>query len=234
VQRRTKQLVEIDQVLLTLLSVYVHEPDPEVAVKTLLRRLLEESVGLFGRDVTRACIYRRAKDECLEVWVPYRMASESVRDARFYVGNDPQRHSGVAGATYKDRVTRRVHIVSRNGQWESDVYKVAQNGKWVRDGKVTYVLFAHDRPQPPYRSFVSVPIIGSAHECLGVLCLDSMNPRVFNGANMPEWLRIVSSRIAAVAMIHRRQVHTLGHQPKIRVHPRHHAKPRPRGQRRRK
>ena len=55
----------------------------------------------------------------------------------------------------------------------------------------------------PYRAIVAVPIVDNTdpNQCLGVLCLDSMNEKAFDSKRVQDGLRSVADRISAILLI---------------------------------
>jgi hypothetical protein len=197
IQKRFVELISLDESLLALFPSFVRDIDQESAIERLLHETLRDSTRLLGEHVSRAFILRKNDQHELVPWVTYEMSSESKARTRFSTESGPERNRGVAGETYQDRTLRVVHMVKRDGGWRSEVFK-QEHDKWVRDEETKYLVFAANRPHPPYRSFVTVPIMATSQDCLGVLCFDSANQKIFDQPEMRQLLISLSTRIAAV------------------------------------
>jgi putative methionine-R-sulfoxide reductase with GAF domain len=55
----------------------------------------------------------------------------------------------------------------------------------------------------PYRAIVTVPIINNNNptQCLGVLCLDSMDEQAFDSKKVQDGLRSLADRVSAILLI---------------------------------
>lgn len=202
VQARTVDLVRLDESLLALFPSLVRDTNREEAIKRLLHEVLRDATRLLGEHVSRAFILRENDQHELAPWVTYQMSTESEARTRFSTETGPARNRGIAGETYQDRVLRVVHMVERRRSkgWHAEVFK-QENGKWGRDEETKYLTLDTSRPHPPYRSFVTVPIVATSQDCLGVLCFDSGNPKVFDPPEIRQLLVGLSVRIAAAAVI---------------------------------
>jgi hypothetical protein len=201
VQHRTVQFVEVDESLLSLFPSLVRDRDRQEAVKRLLYAFLRDGTRLFGEDVSRGFILREDEQQRLVVWVAYQMPPESQQRTQFDVSKGSDKGRGIAGETYTDHALRVVHMVERDGGWTAEVFWEV-GGKWTRDNTAYYKAFEASRPHPPYRTFVTVPVISASKDCLGVLCFDSMNPHVFDAAGIRQLLVNLSARVAAVAVLY--------------------------------
>jgi len=99
---------------------------------------------------------------------------------------------GIAGEAFFYRQLRVAHIKKENGRWEPEP-----------DSK-GYIEFDKERPYPPYRSFVCVPIYfkEDAIDCLGVVSFDSENPAAFDPPEVQKMLKTLANRIAALLLIY--------------------------------
>jgi hypothetical protein len=184
-------VVKLDDSLLRLITSLVSAQDREGEMKRLLVELLRDATRAFVGDVHRASILLpdTSRDH-LRVWAHYQMPEESVARLKFYIGQEVDRKRGVAGEVFLDGQLRVVHIKEDNGHWKPDTE--------------SYRVFDAKRPYPPYRSFVSVPIVvgEEAADCLGVVCFDSENLAVFDPPEIQYLLLKLGNRIAAGLLIY--------------------------------
>jgi GAF domain-containing protein len=183
-------VADLDGSLLVLIPKLSSSADKEVAMQQLLREFLRDTTKVFGGQVSRALIVRpdpNDRTNYLVPWVGYQMPEQTLSPGhKFYIGDDPNKKTGIAGKVYKSREVVVVHFHERN--WEPD--------------DTDYIIFDYDRPYPPYRSFVGVPILGPSSECLGVLCFDSYQPNVFDSSEIHNLLVLLGRRIAAAMVIY--------------------------------
>ena len=190
-------ICDLDDSLLRLLPSLVVSGNQEVDMQRLLRELLRDATRAFAGHVHRASILLPdAGREYLKIWAHHQMPDESVIRTRFYIGNEENRIRGVAGETFLDTQPRVAHFTQENPRWKCDLN--------------CYIDFDKNRPYPPYRSFVAIPIIGVIPgpssiinaNCLGVLCFDSDNSKIFDSAEVQYLLQVFSRRIAAALLIY--------------------------------
>jgi hypothetical protein len=65
-----------------------------------------------------------------------------------------------------------------------------------------YLVFDPNRPHPPYLSFVTIPLVATSQDCLGVLCFDSSSAKVFDPPDIRELLVALGTRVATAAVIY--------------------------------
>lgn len=190
------QLAELDDSLLRLLPRIAPLDDRAGAMRKLLGEFLRDCTRVFAGDVSRAAILHAEADQ-LVPWVTYQMPEESVERTRFSIGEeDPTQRRGAAGEAFVTGQLRVVHFSEVDGQWKAD--------------DPSYIEFDPARPFPPYRSFVTVPIIGTYNRSIGVLCFDSMDPTIFDPPAIRELLSALGQRIAAAILIYRELEETWG------------------------
>jgi hypothetical protein len=184
-------VVKLDDSLLRLIPSLISAQDREGEMKRLLVELLRDATRAFAGDVHRASILLpdTSRDH-LRVWAHYQMPEESVARLKFYIGQEVDRKRGVAGEVFLDSQLRVVHIKEDNGHWKPDTG--------------SYIVFDAKRPYPPYRSFVSVPIVVGEEttDCLGVVCFDSENLAAFDPPEIQYLLLKLGNRIAAGLLIY--------------------------------
>jgi hypothetical protein len=187
------RVISSDEALLRLLPGLVNsrQRDRERAIRRLAWQYLQDARHVFQENVARASILRPGSDtqDYLVPWAHYQMPQASLSRTRFYVGQDEDRKRGVAGKAYVMRQVLVVHIRQNAiGHWEAD--------------DPDYQVFDTTRADPPYRSFVAVPILGLERDvCLGVLCFDSPILTAFDSEGVTALLLALGTRIAAVIRI---------------------------------
>src|SRR5579875_343431 len=196
---------DLDDSLFRLLSILIATSnDREAHMQRLMKELLRDATRPFGRFVHRASIFlpdMRTGGDYLFMWATYQMPAESASRTRFYIGKEPNRARGIAGETFLDAQIRVGHIIEDK----------AHQSRWKCD-QSCYVVFDKDRPFPPYRSMIAVPIIGLVPDgsngisngCLGVLCFDSEHPTIFDNPATRQLLLVFGRRIAAALLIYQK------------------------------
>ena len=104
----------------------------------------------------------------------------------------------MAGATYLDKKLRIVHFPSANDPWFAEVV-VSDGDALTPDPHTHYTRFENERPHPPYKSLVAVPIITDT-ACLGVLCFDCMNLGIFDDLKVQTLLAALGKRMATILL----------------------------------
>lgn len=137
-------------------------PDSDEDLRRILRKLLEDANEIFSGRVTRAYILLPEGDYIAPfTWVNFPMDDANQR--RFYVGDDTERKTGVAGACYKSGKSRVVRAILKDGKWSYDDEE--------------FMKHRAETEQPPYLSFMCVPMIatgeGGEPTTVGVVCFDS-------------------------------------------------------------
>jgi hypothetical protein len=191
-------VVELDDSLLRLLTTLISAQDLRQEMVRLLEQLLLETIQALPGDFFRAAILLpTTSGEYLHIRVNYRMSQESINKARFYIGTDTSRNSerGVAGHTYLDRQLRVGHIRKEGHEWRSD--------------QSEFIYFGNTHHYPSYFSYIAVPIIGlpslpssNPSNCLGVICFDSHNKKVFDSQAAKTVLETLSRRVAVALSIY--------------------------------
>jgi hypothetical protein len=164
----------------------------ESVTKNVLRKYLADITAIFGGDVCRAIVYLPdPKEEYLESWVHHESPAVRPTPRRFHIGADSTgRKRGAAAMTYLNGMPRRVKITQTNGKWHAD------------DD-------AYINPKPPthemnYAVIDNRPIQDVGENVLGVLCLDSKNPILFeNDEHIERFLDDVATRVAEVIVLSR-------------------------------
>lgn len=182
-------LITSDDTLLSLLPGLFASRQPDRAIRKLLKEYLGDARLVFVENVSRSTILRPDEKEHLIPWASYQMPQESLTRTRFYVGQDGSKLNGIAGKTFKDR---KVYVVR---------FAQDKSGAWIPDDP-DYQNFETKRHDPPYRSFVAVPVLGTEDQCLGVLCFDSPSPTAFDSENVQDLLLAIGRRIATVIRFH--------------------------------
>lgn len=192
-QQAAINLVKLDDSLLRLLSSLPQNPDREDAAKRLFQEFLTDTLELFA-DGCRISIFcpDSHNPELLKIWQSLRVPPETIERTKFYIGSDKDnKRTGIAGLVFNQQILKVVHL-----SWQKD--------KWSPND-TNYYEFVH-RPtlkSMPYRAVVAVPIIDNtkSNQCLGVLCLDSMNDKAFDSKKVQDGLRSVADRVSATILI---------------------------------
>lgn len=195
--KRTNKMIALDGSLLRLLASWQPSQPGTRQVERLLKDVLLDATNEFDGTVSRAAILvPDVKGEFLRYWVGFDIPQESLEDMEFYIGKDQlkrERDGGIAGEVFTSGRLLVGHMKRIDNFWVCDLemYKKPRGR----------------RPFPPYRSLVSVPIMGSDPEkpnstrCLGVLCFDSYKDDAFDSQDVKEVLLMLVSRVAAVILI---------------------------------
>lgn len=192
-QQAALNLVRLDDTLLRLLSSFKANPDKKAATRLLFQEFLADTLELF-EDGCRISIMRPDNNdsEWLVIWQSLRVPPETIQRTRLYIGST-QAHpkEGIAGKVFSTQKRIVVHL-----SWNK------KELIWSPDNK-NYVPFISRITEKslPYRAIASVPIIDSNDDALGVLCLDSMDPRAFDSQEIQDGLSSVSERISAILKI---------------------------------
>jgi hypothetical protein len=194
------KLLDLDDSFIRALALLSPSSQIEQEVQRVLTDLLRDATAVFEGEVQRAAILvlNPAKDY-LECLASYEMPQASIQNMKFYVGSDLHLldiEKGIAGETF---ITGEM-IVGHLSQI---------NGNWVCDNE-NYKKFVGRRPYPPYTSFVNVPVIGISSRtpyaayvtCLGVLCFDSSNKKIFDSEESKVILRTIARRASAALLIY--------------------------------
>jgi hypothetical protein len=98
---------------------------------------------------------------------------------------------GTAGLTYLDEKVCVGRVNRKKNGWE-----------WSAEG---YIYFGNQRPYPSHYSFISMPIISTDSSfpagkpvCVGVVCFDSYNSKIFDSPRIQKFLQTFVLRIAAM------------------------------------
>lgn len=172
----------------------------EQDLRALVQPMLEEATTkVFGAEVYRASIFRPSAEfreggdpDYLERWESYGMQPASGNSARFYIGDDQARcvrEGGIAGIAFQQGSVQVAHY---------DQVK----GKGVCDHPDYLPFTERDRTDPPFRSFVAIPLLGAERRPLGVLCFDSPNRAVFDAPELTQMLTALGQRFAAALLIY--------------------------------
>jgi hypothetical protein len=180
-------LLELDETLFRLLAQLVANADRTRALEQLLREFLRDATRVFGGDVSRALVLT-VEGDALAGWIGYQMPEETIARSRFPLDAPDVAGQGVALRTFREGKLHVVRLEHHDGIWQAD----------SRD----YREFSPERPHPPYRSFVSVPVPSNGGGVRGVLCFDSMNPGAFDSPEVQRFLATLAQRVAAAITIH--------------------------------
>jgi hypothetical protein len=182
-------LAELDDSMLRLIPEVVGATDKARAMRNLQEGFLRDVTKLFRGDVHRASILRPDEDNLYLVRVAsIGMPGRDNERTDQYIGPDSRITRGSAGKAFNEK---RVVVTLLPDQ---------ERGEKGNTKETEYLKSKERRVYVPYKACVSVPIIvGEDNDkpgtCLGVFCLDSMKPDVFNTTD--EILYLIGRRIAA-------------------------------------
>jgi hypothetical protein len=192
-QQAAINLVKLDDSLLRLLSSFKQTSDKQAATTLLFQEFLEDTLELF-RDGCRISILREDCNtpEFLTIWQSLRVPLETIQRTKFYIGsNADDKRVGIAGIAFRQQTIKITHLSWEQNQWSAD--------------RPEYYTFAQRTTlkSMPYRAIATVPIIDntSPNQCLGILCLDSMDPQAFDSKRVQDGLQSVADRISATLLI---------------------------------
>lgn len=193
-QQAAIKFVRLDDTLFNNLSSIDRSIDLNEAEKNIINAFLEGTLELFA-DGCRIHILRPDPQDnsYIKIWHSYGIPRETVDRTQFYVGiPSPDRRSGIAGKSYREKKIYVVKIEARNRQI------VAKTNHCTSDD---YISFAVNRREVPYKSFISVPIIDGSSNSLGVLCIDSRATNTFDPKAIRDLIDTVAVRIATIIAI---------------------------------
>jgi hypothetical protein len=186
-------LAELDDSLLRLISELVDSRDKATTMRNLQIDFLIDVTKLFRWDVSRASLLRpHSVEPYLVRRVSVGMPGPDGGLTEQYIGPDNNTVRGSAGKAFWEK---RV-IISRMPNPET--------GEQGNLKETAYIEARDRRTYPPYKVCVSVPILAAEGEdtkCLGVYCLDSMRPDVFDGGK-EDILLLLGRRIASAITIY--------------------------------
>lgn len=192
-QQAAINLVKLDDSLLRLLASFRRSSDRQTATARLFQEFLEDTLELF-KDGCRISILRKDPEnpEFLKIWQSLRVPPETIDRTQFYIGaNENDKRIGIAGIAFKQQALKIVHLT-----WKQE--------KWSADSSDYYDFVKRTTLKSmPYRAIVAVPIIDNTNpnQCLGILCLDSMDAQAFDSKRIQDGLRSVADRISATLSI---------------------------------
>ncbi len=192
-QQAAINLVKLDDSLLRLLSSFKQNPDKQVATTLLFQEFLEDTLELF-KDGCRISILQPDSNDpdFLTIWQSLRVPFETINRTKFYIGNSKaDKQVGIAGLSFQKQILMTVHL-----SWKKN--------QWIPDNSNYHTFIQRDTLKGmPYRAVVTVPIINNnnPNQCLGVLCLDSMDEQAFDTKRVQDGLRSVADRVSAILLI---------------------------------
>jgi hypothetical protein len=196
--RRTRKMVELDSSLLRVLASWIPTTRRDQEAKRILREVLHDATTEFDDSTYRAAVLLPdATGEYLTCWASYEMPQDSIENMQFYIGNNGQTKAekgGVAGEAYMEEKIIIGHVEKMNNVWICTDCK-------------SYRKFNGSRAVSPYKSFANVPILAldplarNTPRCLGVVCFDSPQERIFDSKEMEGILFRIASRVAAAILI---------------------------------
>jgi hypothetical protein len=190
-QQAAINLIKLDDSLLRLLSSFKQNQDKKAAETLLFREFLEDTLELFTDGCRISILLPNDDSELLTIWQSLRVPPETIHRTKFYIGSEDNKRVGIAGLVFKQQILKVAHL-----SW--------QKNQWLPDNPDYYIFVQRStRKSMPYRAVVAVPIVDNTDpsQCLGVLCLDSMNEKAFDSRKVQDGLRAVADRISAILLI---------------------------------
>lgn len=186
-------MLDLDASLFLLAPWLIVSPDPDKAPKEIADDFVEDCRRLFKQQVRRVSIFRPTDDgDYLVPWAAPELPQASWERTRCYIGAAlaPGQPRGTAGEAF---VSGALQI----GRMSKD-----DAGAWVCSNP-HYINF--DRPEriPQYAAFAAVPLLGLQAEVIGVLCLDSTDPTIFDSEDSRGVLLMLADRAGAILALHR-------------------------------
>ncbi|BDA67617.1 hypothetical protein CAL7716_017830 [Calothrix sp. PCC 7716] len=185
------KLHSLDETLWYLLPKLCEAPDASLALQRFFDEFLEQTleflqlldgcgIAVYAPDVT--------DPDYLTTWFFLEYPNESPDKARFYIGNGSNAKRGIAGLTFLDKKSYVVHLSRKNGELQAD------NPEYIFFDKAKRRRF-------PYKSLITVPIIGDTGDCLGVMCLYSNYVTAFDSSAVKNLLVAISGRLSTAMLV---------------------------------
>jgi hypothetical protein len=213
VNKISENLIELDESVLRLLASFKRNfnssgfsifrnsnSGAQEALKRLVEELLEKALEVFYLFHTcgiEVWMPESENSEYLKLWYQANLSDSARARVRFYIGAEEGKEEpylpGLAGATFRDKKIRIVHIFREKGEWRAD--------------SPDYV-FVNDRQRAkrfPYRTLIAVPMLTlsspGVEKCLGVLCMYSLEKNAFDSKRVESLVASIADRIASVLII---------------------------------
>ena len=196
------KLNQLDEELLSLVREFKktyrspnlrNNPDPDAvnALKRLINLVLNRTVEvfyLFCECSVEVYLREPSNSQFLISWCRDTTSRFPHTFPKVFVGNSDQTKNGIVGHAFLTCNLKVVHILKKNGEW------VADNQEYIFINEQKIVR------QFPYRTLIAVPIMNGS-DCQGVLCLYSMDTKVFDTKSVQELVMSIAGRIGSVLVI---------------------------------
>jgi hypothetical protein len=136
------------------------------------------------------------EDDYIKIWVSIGVEEDIIDDAKCYIGDREDIQRGFAGLAFKGTEPLIAHMIEQDGKWICKEYP-----KDYRQFE-KYLI-------PRYRALAAAPIVTlgrTKRKTVGVICFDSMNPKLFDGEEARKALVTVGVRTGAIFSIYWRMV----------------------------
>jgi hypothetical protein len=187
------KLHSLDETLWYLLPKLCEAPDASLALKRFFDEFLEQTLEFLQLlDNCGIAVYAPDTSDPNYLTTLFYLESpnESHDKARFYIGNGSNTKRGIAGVTFLDQKSHVVHLSRKNGELHADHSE--------------YLFFDNPkRRRFPYKSLITVPIIGDAGDSLGVMCLYSNSATAFDSNAVKNLLVAIAGRLSTAMLVAR-------------------------------
>jgi hypothetical protein len=181
-------------------------PVNQNSIERFVDTTLRDMASLFpGEKLPRISIFRPDKEDSmyLRLWKSYGASEESMRNLKFYLGEDEtlsSREKGIAGRTFKEKTTFIAQV-------HNDTVKVKiLDGDTMIDDKIGsnminngYIFSQPKRKRRSYKSFMTVPILssnqGNDKQSIGVICFDSDDDSLFRKSRVRKDAQLLASYV---------------------------------------
>ena len=190
------QWFELADASMILMPSLISTQNIDTEMHRFIKKLLASATRVFSKVYGSSLFLPDiANKEDLTIWEHYQVPTDSVMRAKCYIGPARlDRKRGVAGEAFLKKEVIVAHITK-----EQD-----ENGQWKFD-KESYIPFTEEGTYPAFNSFACVPIIvgASSNDCLGVVCVDSVDIAAFDSVDVREILLRLGRYIGAALLIYR-------------------------------
>src|SRR5207245_7802130 len=132
--------------------------------------------------------YRPDGPDFLTIWEAYEVPEDSRKNARCYIGPNPNIKRGVAGECFCEN--KDIIVAHSTNQ-------VDRHHNWIFDQE-SYIHFGRPGTHPAFVSFICIPVFVDKANMLGVLCFDSGILTAFDNLAMQKFLHTLGQITAQV------------------------------------
>lgn len=183
------KLIRLQTDVLWSLDNLVLSDDVPLACKNMVKMILTENANLLDKVIFR-CYILRPDGNYLKPYISQQMPEPDGYERKFYIGDDPAIRRGVAGAAYMNGSIEVTHRVDEDDKHEGVIFDHPE-----------FIPLDTTLPAPQYRSIICVPVRPDRDRYLGVLCLDSEDPTVFDDETQQQYLSALGVLIGFVLSV---------------------------------